>query len=78
MGAKGTDNEITQQVTQKLANRGIRSPCKVTVATRSGDVTLTGTVQYSYQKSGAVNAASGVRGVRRVVDQMKVVTVKRQ
>jgi len=78
MGSKGPDTEITQQVNMKLANRGIRTPCKVTVTTSSGDVTLTGTVQYPHQKAGALSAASGVRGVRRVVDQMKVVPVKRQ
>ena len=78
MGAKGSDQDITHQVNLKLANRGIRSPCNVTVATRSGDVTLTGTVQYPHQKVGAVSAANGVRGVRRVVDQMRVVPVKRQ
>jgi len=78
MSEKGTDKDITQQVSMKLANRGIRTPCKVTVATHSGDVTLTGTVQYPHQKTGAINAASGVRGVRRVVDQMKVVPIKRQ
>ena len=77
MGAKGADQVITQQVSQKLANRGIRSPCKVNVATHNGDVTLSGTVQFAHQKSAAVQAATGITGVRRVTDQTTVVFVKR-
>ena len=76
MSAKGMDDVITQQVNQKLANRGIRSPCKVTVLTRNGDVTLSGTVQFAHQKSAAVQAATGVRGVRRVTDQTQVKAVQ--
>lgn len=72
MAAKGSDSIITQQVNLKLSNRGIRSPCKVIVQTHNGDVTLSGTVQHSHQKSAAVQAASGVMGVRRVTDQTKV------
>ena len=77
MSAKGPDQVITQQLTLKLANSGIRSPCQVTVAARNGDVTLTGTVQYPHQKVAAMRAASGIQGVRRVTDQMTVKPIKR-
>jgi osmotically-inducible protein OsmY len=35
-------------------------------------VTLSGNVQYAHQKGAAVNAISGMDGVRRVIDQMTV------
>ena len=77
MSANGSDNKITQQVNLKLANRGIRTPCHVNVATRNGDVTLSGTVQFPHQKKAAVQAATGIQGVRRVNDLMTVVAAKR-
>ena len=77
MGAKGSDHAITQQVNLKIANRGIRNPCKVNVATRNGDVTLSGTVQFAHQKSAAVQAATGITGVRRVNDQMTIQAARR-
>jgi osmotically-inducible protein OsmY len=69
------DRTITQQVGQKLANRGIRSPCHVQVSTSHGDVTLTGSVQFAHQKRTATQVVSGIAGVRRVVDQMIVKAV---
>ena len=38
------DIKLTQTVNSKMAMRGIRSPCHVSVACNNGDVTLTGTV----------------------------------
>ena len=72
MGSATGDHAITSQVLMKLSNRGIRSPCKVTVQTKNGDVTLSGTVQFAHQKSAAVQAATGITGVRRVTDQTTV------
>ena len=72
MNANVSDQAITQQVTSKLANRGLRSPCQVAVQTNKGDVTLSGSVQYAHQKGAAVGAAGGVTGVRRVIDQLTV------
>ncbi len=66
------DRMITQQVTQRLARAGIRTPCHVDVQTRNGEVTLQGSVQYAQQKGSAVQTASGVTGVRRVIDQVVV------
>jgi osmotically-inducible protein OsmY len=71
-GSRNTDVAITQQVNNKLAGRGIRSPCHVTVQTSDGNVTLSGSVQYAHQKTAAVQVASGVTGVRRVADQLSV------
>jgi osmotically-inducible protein OsmY len=67
-----TDDRITQQVTNKLASRGFASPCRLSVQTSNGQVTLSGIVQYAHQKGAAVSAVSGMTGVRRVIDQITV------
>jgi osmotically-inducible protein OsmY len=66
------DNSITRHVEGRIAGRGLGSPCRIAVATVKGEVTLSGTVQYSQQKSTAVQMANGVAGVRRVVDRLVV------
>jgi osmotically-inducible protein OsmY len=71
-GSQAQDQIITQQVNRKLATRGVRQPCQVTVETKNGDVTLSGTVQYAHQKGAAVGVATKVTGVRRVVDRLTV------
>ena len=72
MSAMGNDRGIVQQVTQRLATRGLRSPCRIDVQSRSGEVTLTGSIQYPHQRAAAVQAASTAAGVRQVVDRMTV------
>ncbi len=72
MVTKVPDTTITQQVTQKLSSRGIRSPCTVRVQTSNGDVTLSGNVQFGHQKSAAAQVVAGVAGVRRVIDNLIV------
>lgn len=69
------DKTITRHVQGRIASRGLRSPCHIIVDTIKGEVTLSGTVQYNQQKSMAVQAASGIGGVRRVVDRLSVKTV---
>ena len=64
------DQDITQQVNIKLASRGLRAPCRVSVQTSNGTVTLSGTVQYSHQKGTAVRAINGITGVQRIVDRL--------
>ena len=66
------DKTITRQVQGKIASRGLGSPCHIVVATVKGQVTLTGTVQQSQHKTTAVQAATGVAGVRRIVDLLVV------
>jgi osmotically-inducible protein OsmY len=72
MSALGQDRTIAQQVTQRMTMRGIRSPCKVDVQSRNGEVTLTGNIQFAYQRSAANQAAATTAGVRHVVDRMTV------
>ena len=73
MSSTSNDQTLNKQVSLKLANRGINAPCKVTVQTHNGVVTLTGTVQYAHQKVAAVRTAAGVYGVRQVSDNVTVV-----
>jgi hypothetical protein len=69
---KAPDATIIQKVTKQLSNRGMRAPCRIAMAARKGDVTLTGTIQFEHQRIAALHAARGVEGVRRVMDQLKV------
>jgi len=69
---RGEDRLILQRVNHQLSTRGIRNPCRVDAAVKNGDVTLTGTIQYEHQRKAAVQAATGVTGVRRVNDHMTV------
>ena len=75
VGTPIQDKTITRQVQGKLASRGLNSPCRIEVATAKGEVTLTGNVQYAQQKTNAVQAATAVSGVRRVVDRLTVKVV---
>jgi osmotically-inducible protein OsmY len=69
------DKTITRQVQGKIAGRGLGPPCRISVDTTKGEVTLTGTVQYAQQKQTAVQATSGISGIRRVIDRLTVKTV---
>lgn len=67
-----SDKSIARQVLGKIAQRGLNSPCRIVVESLKGQVTLSGTVQYAHQKITAVQAASGISGVRRIVDKLTV------
>jgi osmotically-inducible protein OsmY len=72
MSAFGQDRTIVQQVTQRLATRGLRSPCRIDVQSRNGEVTLTGPIQFPHQRAAAMQAAATAAGVRHVVDHMSI------
>jgi osmotically-inducible protein OsmY len=67
-----SDRAVVQKVTQALINHGLRPPCDIQVLSKGGNVTLSGTIQYVFQRKNAVRTAMGVPGVRRVIDQLKV------
>ena len=67
-----SDQTITQQVQNRLSGRGLSSPCHITVETRKGEVTLSGSVQYAHQKGTATQVANVISGVRRVIDRLIV------
>ncbi len=69
---KISDPMISQKVQEKLSNMGIRAPCRVTVASNKGMVTLSGSIQYEHQRHIVVHAIQAVTGVQRVLDQLRV------
>lgn len=66
------DSKIAQQVNQKLMSGGIRAPSRVTVTAASGEVTLSGSIQYEHQRQAAMQATRGIDGIRRVIDRLLV------
>lgn len=72
------DVKLVQLVNSKLAMRGIRSPCSVTVTVNRGEVTLTGTVTQPHQKMSAAQVAQGMSGVKRVHNQLVVKAAERR
>lgn len=67
------DAGITSSVKWKLAKDDVVSALKIDVDTKSGEVTLTGTVNSELEARRAVELAESVDGVRRVTS---VLTVK--
>jgi osmotically-inducible protein OsmY len=68
------DRLLNQKVMRQLSNRGVRSPCEVTAAVSDGSVTLSGQIEHEFQRRSAVRAAQNIAGVKRVVDQLHVVS----
>jgi len=73
-GARPPDRTILTKVNQRLIRTGMGASSHVTATVRSGDVTLSGTIQYEYQRRTILKAASGVEGVRQVVDLLQLDT----
>ena len=64
--AKIQDPTISQRVSETLSSLGIRAPCRVTVVSNKGNVTLSGTIQYEHQRHMALRASKAVvRGTAR-------------
>jgi hypothetical protein len=70
------DKVLLKQVNQRLMRAGLGAGCSVRVTVRNGQVTLAGTIQRDLQRRPAVRAATGINGVRQVIDQLKVETKK--
>jgi osmotically-inducible protein OsmY len=66
------DKTILKKVNQRLMRTGLGSRCRVTVTVRSGQVSLSGNIQYESQRRPAVRAAGLVEGVKGVVDQLQI------
>jgi osmotically-inducible protein OsmY len=73
-----SDPKITQNATQKLASSGLRAPSRVLVTSSSGQVTLTGSIQYEHQRQAALQAVRGIAGVRNVVDRLQLIPAPRR
>lgn len=71
------DKSLLRTIVQKLSQRGNGSQMKVTPTVRGGDVTLSGTLSFEHQRRFILRIASSILGVRRVIDQMRVVAKKK-
>ena len=67
---EATDKALLKTVNQKLSRGG---GSRVTATVQQGTVTITGNLQYSAQRSPLLKLVARVAGVRRVIDQLKVV-----
>jgi len=67
-----SDASITAAVKTKLAAEKLATLTKIDVDTRNGAVTLTGNVESEGMRRRAAEIASGVNGVREVVNNLKV------
>ena len=76
-GSQIPDKTLLKQVVQKLMRSGTGSQSRVTAAVRSGDLTLTGTLQYEHERRRVLKSTSNISGIRRVIDQMRVVPKKK-
>ena len=66
------DSVLKNKVTQQLANRGLRTPCRINVDVRKGILTMTGHVHYPHQRDAAMAAVRSVDGLMRIVEQIQV------
>jgi osmotically-inducible protein OsmY len=78
MSNNSADMKLTQTLINKLATRGIRTPCNVAVHVHGGLATLTGTVTQVHQKIAATSVATGVSGIKRVVNNIVVKAMERR
>ena len=78
MIGKISDNQLIRSVTQKIMQKCAGSGCRINVAIANGYVTLTGTIENEYQRRPFMNAASGINGVRRVIDQTTIAVKKKR
>jgi hyperosmotically inducible periplasmic protein len=71
-GTKVDDAEITAKVKAKLAADGDINPFNIDVDTNEGEVTLQGRVKKEETRTKAEHYARGTRGVKRVINLIKV------
>lgn len=67
-----TDPEIARDLQHVLRSHVMIPEAKITATVREGVVVLEGTVEWNYQKTSAVDAADGVRGVLGVCNLIAV------
>ena len=66
------DKTVLKDVNKRLARTGMGSRCKISATVRSGQVTLTGQLQYENQRRPVVQAVNRVEGIKGFVDQMTI------
>lgn len=70
------DKTLLKSVIQKMTRKGTNSS-RITPTVRTGDVTLTGTIEAERERSSIVKSVNNTPGVRRVIDQLRVVDKKK-
>lgn len=75
---KVPDNQLTRQVTMKLAQKSGGSGCKLNAVVANGQVTITGVVTAEYQRRPILNAINSIGGVKRVIDQITIAPKKKR
>jgi osmotically-inducible protein OsmY len=68
-----SDKTLSKSVDRQLGRTGTASSSRVKAVVQQGIVTLSGTLQHEIQRSPIVKAVSRVAGVRRVIDQLRLV-----
>jgi osmotically-inducible protein OsmY len=66
------DKVLMNKVTQRLSQCGAGAQLRVNATIRNGTVTLSGMLDFDYQRKPILRAVSGVQGVRNVVDRLTV------
>ncbi|MCO8124172.1 BON domain-containing protein [Stieleria sp. TO1_6] len=73
-------NQIPDKTLLKNVERKLMQKCsgaKVVATVRGGDAIITGTLKNEFERKPIVRCVSAVQGIRRVVDQMKVIERKK-
>jgi len=66
------DKALMNKVTQKLSRCGAGSQLRVQATIRNGTVTLSGVLDFDYQRKPILRAVGGVEGVRMVIGELSV------
>jgi osmotically-inducible protein OsmY len=69
---KKTDAEIAQEVTNAIKNNTITASKNIQAIIKNGIVTLTGDVDWYYQKSAAFNAINKLFGIKSIINNIEV------
>jgi osmotically-inducible protein OsmY len=70
---KISDKDLLKSINQRLTRAGASSQSRITAMVQQGNVTVSGSLQYPYQRAAIIKAIERIAGVRRVVDQLQLV-----
>jgi osmotically-inducible protein OsmY len=70
------DKTLLKSVIQRMTRKGI-SPGRFTTTVRSGNVTISGTIDYEHERRSILGSVNNIPGVTRIVDQIRVEKKKR-
>ena len=73
-----SDKDLAKKITRRLERAGMGSQSGIKLTVRNGQVTLSGSLKYGNQRQPTLTAASGVEGVRTIVDQLQAKPMKKQ